>query len=79
MLPLVRKIFARDSSYLEAYGNTFIHACNAMVKYAAGNDLAVEEAVRRKIESLQEEVASPNPSPLERILSERIALRRTVP
>ena len=40
----------------------------------AGKCFTVREATKRKIDKLRSELAGPNPSPLERILCERVAL-----
>src|SRR5205085_63236 len=79
ILPLVQELFNRygavgwqlDETY---YGNLFKHTLDSMIKGAAGSDLIVQEALRRKIETLRDDLAGPSPSPLERILCERVAL-----
>jgi hypothetical protein len=78
ILPLLTKLFDRDKgrggSLVEMYGNIYKLALQATVRYTAGNDLTLQEAMRRKIEAVRDEVAGFNPTPLERILSERVAL-----
>ncbi len=77
MLPLVRRVFDRDQqkggSLVDLNGNSFAHACHALIKHAAGENIAIQEALQRKIESLRDELAGPSPSPLERILAERVS------
>src|SRR3954447_7174185 len=72
VLPMVRKLFDRDreaDGYLaETYGNSFVHARDAMIKLGAGSNLAVQEALRRKIADVRDDLAGPNPTPLERTL-----------
>ncbi len=58
----------------EAYGDIADHAARTLAKYAAGTDAAVEAALVRKVNALRDELAGPNPTPLERILCERVAL-----
>jgi hypothetical protein len=43
----------------------------SLVWPGAGQDLAFREAVLRKLELLREELAGPNPTPVERLLVER--------
>jgi hypothetical protein len=56
------------------YGDVYGHAQNALLKTAAGQDIAIQETLRRKIDAVRDELAGPNPTPLERILCERVAL-----
>jgi hypothetical protein len=78
MLPLVRRLFSRDhergEGLVEVYGNSFAHARDSMINWAAGSDLAIREGMRRKIDALRDELAGPIPTPLERILCELVAL-----
>jgi hypothetical protein len=46
----------------------------ALIKFAGGNNLAVAEGTRRRLAAMRVELAGPNPTPLERLLGERIAL-----
>jgi hypothetical protein len=59
--------------WVEACGNLAKHAENALIHRFAAKDLAVGEGVRQKLEVMRGELTSPNPSPLERLLAERIA------
>jgi hypothetical protein len=45
-----------------------------LIRNVAGTDVATQEALRRKVNSVRDDLAGPNPTPLERILSERVAL-----
>jgi hypothetical protein len=78
VLPLVKELFDRDRpecrKVLERYGNIFHRACWTITDFAAGTNVAVREASIRKIKALRDELAGPNPTPLERILCERVAL-----
>ena len=44
----------------------------ALIKQAAGDNVAFEQALKRKLKLLRDELAGPNPSPLERLLVERV-------
>jgi hypothetical protein len=74
--PLVRKMLEHDEEgiLLNHYGDIFAWARTELVKIAAGNNITVQEALCRKIEAVRDELAGPNPTPLERILCERVAL-----
>lgn len=75
-LPVVQALLdgpLRDAM-LEAYGNVAAAAERAFVSAFAGDNLVVQEAVRHKLAAVRAELAGPGPSPLERLLVERVAL-----
>jgi hypothetical protein len=78
MLPLVRQLLDRDPErggmLIRIYGDVFGHARDQLVKIVAGNDIAMKETLSRKIDAIRDDLAGPNPTPLERILCERLAL-----
>ncbi|MBV8676688.1 MAG: hypothetical protein JO355_05900 [Planctomycetaceae bacterium] len=78
MLPLVRKLFDPENpgskDLIERYGNSYAHARDELIKSAAGTSLAFQEGLRRKIDAVRDELAGSKPTPLERILCERVAL-----
>jgi hypothetical protein len=53
-------------------GNLARAAEDSLLKAAAGENLLLEEAVKRKMELLRTELAGPSPTPIERLLVERI-------
>ena len=75
VLPLLEKFFDRGDEMgkrlVESLGNTHSLACDAMIQRASGENLAFREALRRKIDAVRDDLAGPNPTPLERILCER--------
>jgi hypothetical protein len=71
-LPVLREMLKKPH-WLETCGNLAKHVENAVIRKYAAKDLAVGEGLRNKIESLCAELAGPNPSPMERLLAERIA------
>jgi hypothetical protein len=71
-LPVLHELL-KAPHWLEACGNLAHHVENAVIRKYAAKDVAVGEGLRNKIESLRMELAGPNPSPLERLLAERIA------
>lgn len=70
--PILRE-WLQDAVLVNAFGNLAAQAERAFVRAAAGKDLAAVEGLTRKLELLREELGGPNPSPLERLLVERIA------
>ncbi|HLW63956.1 MAG TPA: hypothetical protein VKS79_01470, partial [Gemmataceae bacterium] len=46
----------------------------SLIGNAAGKNLSFKEGLTRKMELLRQEIAGPNPTILERLLAERIAL-----
>jgi hypothetical protein len=78
MRPLVRKLLEKDhrerGSLLDIYGNVYFYARQKMVEPFAGKDVMSQEALRRTINGVRDDLAGPNPTPLERILCERVAL-----
>ena len=57
----------------QAYGDLAGHAQGAWIDLIAGVDLALKEALGRRVEALKAELAGPDPSPLETLLIERVA------
>jgi hypothetical protein len=45
-----------------------------LVRMAAGTNPVVKDAIDRKLDALRHEVAGPHPSPLERLLADRVAI-----
>jgi len=56
----------------ERYGDLAKQSQGAWLQLVAGNNLLLLESARRKAEQLRAELAGPAPSPLERLLIERI-------
>jgi hypothetical protein len=54
-------------------GDLAEQAERSLVRAASGDDLALREALLRKLELMRQELAGPNPSPLERLLVGRVA------
>ena len=78
VLALVRKLFDHDRAeggrLSRSYGTSYQHTRNELTRPAAGNNLVAQETFTRKIDAVRDELAGPTPSPLERILCERVAL-----
>jgi hypothetical protein len=54
------------------FGNLAATAERSLIAALAGKDLVSKEAVTSKVERLRAELGGPNPSPIERLLVERI-------
>jgi hypothetical protein len=72
-LPALHEML-KKTEFLEACSNVARHAQNALVNKYAGKNLPIREGLEQKMQYLQAELAGPNPSPLERLLAERIAI-----
>lgn len=70
-LPALRKML-EDPATVDVFGNLAAQAEQALIRAAAGDDLAFKEGLTRKLELLREELAGPNPSLVERLLVERV-------
>jgi hypothetical protein len=53
-------------------GDLALQAELSFVNAAAGDNLLLKEALPRKLQRLREELAGPNPTPIERLLVERV-------
>jgi hypothetical protein len=72
-LPAVRELI-KQPHILEIFGNLSKYAENTLIGKFTGKNLAYAEGLRTKLDSLRTELAGPAPSPLERLLADRIAL-----
>jgi hypothetical protein len=70
-LPVLRELL-KETRMVEACGNLAEHFERTLVRKLSGKDLAVSEGLRRKLGCLRAELAGPTPTPLERLLVERI-------
>lgn len=72
VLPRLREILDDCPKLWETYGDLGRLAKDAWLKLLAGPDLMLSEAVNRKLEELRVELSGPQPSPLEKLLIDRI-------
>jgi hypothetical protein len=70
-LPALHKML-EDPFWVNACGNLAQQAERSFVQTAAGKDLAFQEGLTRKLELLRAELSGPNPTPIERLLVERV-------
>jgi hypothetical protein len=71
-LPALREYLDDRPELWRRHGDLAAHARRAWIGLIAGRDLALGESVARKVEELGNELAGPRPSPMERLLVERI-------
>ncbi len=71
-LPVLRELL-KNPQVVDAFGgNLAIQAEHALIRAAGGKDLAFKEALTRKQALLRAEIAGTNPTPVERLLVERV-------
>src|SRR4051812_48843084 len=73
-LPELRALLDQRRELWERAGDLAQHAELSMLRLVAGTNLLALEAVQRKLAELKAELAGPNPSPLERLLVDRVGV-----
>lgn len=58
----------------DAYGNMPVNVTNLLVDVASGTNVLRAEGIRKKLAEVRDQAAGTNPSPLEELLAERVAL-----
>jgi hypothetical protein len=71
-LPALRELLKHPEAVRLLGGDLAHQAEQSLIKAATGENLAFQEALSRKLELLRAELAGPNPTPVERLLVERI-------
>lgn len=88
MMTLIRRAENGDESALESLRGTFQDAVilwdragdmasqvvHALTRRMTAKNLLVQEGIKRKYETMRAELAGPNPTPLESLLADRIAV-----
>src|SRR5262249_18212335 len=72
-LPAVREMLKSPGAVDRLGGNLAWQAEHALLRTATGDNLSLREALTRKLELLRAELGGPSPTPLERLLIERVA------
>jgi len=70
----LRELLDQKPELWKQVGDLAEHAELAMLSLAAGKNLLAREAMQRKLADLKEELTGPSPTPLERLLVNRIAI-----
>jgi hypothetical protein len=72
VLPELRQALDGDASLWGRVGDLAVQAEAIWLNLVAGKDLFLRETVERKMKELRAELAGPGPSPLERLLVDRV-------
>jgi hypothetical protein len=72
-LPALRQFLDLNPVLWQEFGDLSRHAEQALLNLAAGNNLHLRECLVRKLAELKQELAGPDPTPLERLLVARVA------
>ena len=72
-LPDLRKALDEHPEYFDHAGDLAFMAQHTWLDLLSGTDLFLRETVERKLQEMRVELAGTNPSPLEKLLVERIA------
>ena len=73
VLPVLRKVLDEEPR-IAGFVNLARDVERAVVKRIAGDDVFTQEAMPRNLKAKRKEIAGENPSPLERLLAERITV-----
>jgi len=72
-LPALRELLDFEPELVSAWGDLARKAERELLEVRAGNNLRTKEAVQRKLRAMETELAGLSPSPLEKLLVERVA------
>jgi hypothetical protein len=73
VLPELREALDADARLWGHYGDLGLQAEATLIRVAAGSNLLLAESLMRKLHALKEELGGESPSPLERLLVQRVA------
>lgn len=73
-LPALRRALDEEPKISRIFVNLADTLERSLTRNVAGDDLVVRECIPRNLEEMRKELAGENPSPLERLLVERIAI-----
>jgi len=71
-VPALRRVFDADPTLWQKVGDLAAQAQETWLVVIAGTDLSLKEAARCKLDEMREELASVSPTPIEKLLIERI-------
>jgi hypothetical protein len=72
VLGALRQVLADNPDLWQGYGDLAAQAEAVLIRLAAGRDLLLTEALLRKLAALKQELGGESPTPLERLLIERV-------
>jgi hypothetical protein len=73
-MPALRTAMDANGTLVEIFGDLAAQVERSILRAITGKDHLFREASERKLAKMRADVAGPSPSPLERLLAERIAL-----
>jgi hypothetical protein len=74
VLPQLQRALDGNPALWRGYGDLAAHAEASLAMLAAGPDLLLAESLKRKLAELKAELGGESPSPLEKLLVERISM-----
>jgi hypothetical protein len=72
VLPELREALDADANLWKHYGDLAVQAEASLILLAAGKNLLLAESLQRKLKALKDELGGESPSPLDRLLVERV-------
>ena len=72
VMPELRRVLDAQPEIWQTCGDLASHARTAWIELAAGDNLVARESLTRQVAAQEAELAGPSPSPLERLLVERV-------
>ena len=72
ILPKLRQVLDEHPELWQHFGNLALQSQESWIGLIAGKDLYLAETLRRHLDAMRTELAGPNPSPLDRLLIDRI-------
>jgi hypothetical protein len=72
VLPALRQVLTDNPELWQGYGDLAAQAEGALIRVAAGSNLLLTESLLCKLADLRQELGGESPSPLERLLIERV-------
>jgi hypothetical protein len=74
VLPELRTLLDANPAVWQAVADLARQAEEAQIEVAAGEDQLLRESLCRKLEEMRSEIGGPDPSPLEKLLIDRVAI-----
>lgn len=72
VLPRLRQVLDAHPELWQHFGNLALQAQESWLGLIAGKDLYLAESLRRHLDAMRSELVGPNPSPLDKLLVDRI-------
>src|SRR4051794_19956840 len=72
-VPALRRALDDHPEIWQAYGDLAAHARRSWVELIGGPDLTLKESLELKLAAMKDDLAGPDPTPLESLLVDRIA------